>query len=294
MKEYSVNQMGIIAAEILETATSGNVIGTTSKGVFIRIDDRILFLTSADYHSPFNLMITDADHHLSELQPGDLVVFRKGELYIPDARITIHLSPAVVWTPTAPAPIKTSIIDQFELAEQYIDILRCKDPEKGFLFLANKSTNPSRSSIELETVNSVQSLLEGFQNEDLDQFMAGVRVLLGRGGGLTPSGDDLVTGFFLYHIRYGQAASEERRIVTEWLSKVTQLAYERTTTISANRLEAARRGWSEELFLKIIDALFDPAIILDGKSFERLINFGHSSGVDTFMGIYFAVKGLLK
>lgn len=293
MKEYSVSTMGAIAAETLESADSGSVIGITSKGAFLRTGDRILFLTSADYSSPFNMILTDENHWLAELQPGDLVVFRNRDLYIPGARITINTDAAEIWTPPAPALLKTSIKDQLVLAERWSENLRRKDPEKGFLFLANESNGFFKSQNDQETRNSVRSLVDGFKQEDFDKFMSGVRLLLGRGGGLTPSGDDLVTGFFLYHMRFDQSTGRERLIIPEWLSQVTQLAFERTTTISANRLAAARRGWSEELFLKIIDALFDPAIKLDGRFFERLISFGHSSGVDTFMGIYFGLKSLL-
>lgn len=294
MKNYHVSRIGVIAAEILAEADSANVIGITSKGAFLRTDDRILFLTSADYRSPFNLTLTGVDHPLAELQPGDLIVIRDGELYIPEARITISTTAAEIWTPSAPVTLKTSIKDQLILAERWIERCRRKDPEKGFLFLANEPIDSSKSQIDQETRNSVLSLLDGFKQEDLESFMTGILALLGKGGGLTPSGDDLVTGFFLYHMRYDQAVGVERKFITEWLSSVTELAIERTTTISANRLAAARRGWSEELFLKIIDALFDPSIKLDGMFWERLISFGHSSGVDTFMGIYFAIKSLLK
>lgn len=290
MKEYSISNIGALAAETIASADSGSIIGITSKGAFIRTDDRILFLTCADYRSPFNLTMSDADHRLAELQPGDLVVFRTGELYIPAARITIRTDAADIWTPPSPSPLKTPFNDQLALAEQWIKTLARKDPDKGFLFLASESGG----QIDIETSHSVQSLLEGFKQENFEKLMSGVRVLLGRGGGLTPSGDDLVTGFFLYHMRYDQAMDIVRPVIHDWLLQVTQLAFERTTTISANRLAAARRGWSEELFLKIIDALFDSTNQLDSGFFERLISFGHSSGIDTFMGIYYAIKSMLS
>ncbi len=289
MKEYTISSIGALAAETITSADSGSIIGITSKGAFIRAGDHIIFLTCADYRSPFNLTLSNADHRLTELQPGDLVVFRAGELYIPEARITIRTDTAEIWTPPLPSPLKASLNEQMALAGQWIENFWRKDPEKGLLFLANESG----VQIDTEISNSVRSLLEGIKQENFEKFMGGVRVLLGRGGGLTPSGDDLVTGFFLYHMRYDQSMGIVRQVIHDWLSQVTYLAYETTTTISANRLAAARRGWSEDLFLRIIDALFDSTNKLDGRFFERLTCFGHSSGVDTFMGIYFAIKSMI-
>ena len=71
-------------------------------------------------------------------------------------------------------------------------------------------------------------------------------------------------------------------------------SFEKTTTISANRLEYAARGWSEELFLRLIDHLFDSQKPFDNEKIQLLADFGHSSGIDTMMGIMYAVDSLLN
>jgi hypothetical protein len=55
--------------------------------------------------------------------------------------------------------------------------------------------------------------------------------------------------------------------------------------ISANRIEAACQGWSEELFLGVVDSLLVDDAQVSDLTIERLVNFGHSSGVDTCVGI---------
>lgn len=293
MRELKVARIGAAAAEIIAQGGAGKVIGVTSKGVFLRIGNQIMFLTSADYLSPFNLTIMNEEKWLKQLQPEDSFSIRQGELYFPETRITFRVDGAETWIPSDPAVIETSFEEQIILLNKWNEILLRKDPEKGYLFLVNSNTHGAEKDVIRRTSNAVSSLVEGFRSQDKEMFINAASILLGSGGGLTPSGDDLISGFFLYHNRYDRAAGIERKFVSEWCSEVTSLAFQRTTTISANRLIAAGRGWSEKLFLQLIDALFDPSIYLSGQYFDQLINFGHSSGVDTAMGIYFAVKSLV-
>ena len=63
-----------------------------------------------------------------------------------------------------------------------------------------------------------------------------------------------------------------------------KMAFQKTTTISANRILTAGRGWAEEPFLQVIDTLFTGSDMPSGMA-ELLTHFGHSSGVDTTLGI---------
>jgi hypothetical protein len=65
---------------------------------------------------------------------------------------------------------------------------------------------------------------------------------------------------------------------------------ERTTKISANRIKAACQGWAEEIFLEVLDHLLVSSVELLDEEVQRLVNFGHSSGVDTCMGIHSALS----
>ena len=110
---------------------------------------------------------------------------------------------------------------------------------------------------------------------------------------MTPSGDDFLTGFFLYHFLYDYSGDNRRSFLNDWWQEVTNLAFERTTTISANRLLFAERGWSEDIFLKLLDHLFDPGIEFPLSMVQTLMRIGHSSGVDTFTGILYGSRSML-
>lgn len=293
MKKLSAAKIGVIAAEMLSTENSGNVIGVTSKGVFLRAGDSIAFITDAEYRSPFNLTLDYLDHSMDILQPGSKVILRPDELYFPEEHLTISTNEAEVWIPSSPVKIKESNLTQSALVEECARSLLHKDPQKGFLFLVHPPSENEGKTVIQKTRNSVEKLISSFKKQDSETFKNAAKELLGSGGGLTPSGDDLLTGFFLYHTRYDRASNKERKYIREWHAEILREAYTQTTTISANRLAAAGRGWSEELFLHVIDAIFDSSIRLNGRDLETLANFGHSSGVDTFTGIYFAVKSML-
>ena len=94
--------------------------------------------------------------------------------------------------------------------------------------------------------------------------------LAGRGGGLTPSGDDVlcgyVAGLVLWHGRAGDAAS------------IATAAAARTTLLSATLLRHAARG-----------ELPEPAhALLERGDPEPLRRFGHSSGRAILLGLALA------
>ncbi len=292
MNDLIVKKIGSIAAEVLSRGGTGSVAGVTSRGVFLRIGNRVLFLTSADYRSPFNLTLEFADSRFEQLQAGDQVLIRQKELFFPRNRLIVKTESADLWTPHLPAVLVNSPENQLALAEKWIALLRSKDPTKGFLFLADPIPENNDSMIVQKAHNAVSGMLKSFKEKDLEAFLTAASLILGAGGGLTPSGDDVLTGFFLYHVRYDQAIGKPRLFVHEWCMELVKLAVQKTTTISTNRLEAAAEGMSEEIFLRLIDALFDPSIQLPDDYFDMLLNFGHSSGVDTLMGIYFGIMSL--
>jgi hypothetical protein len=52
---------------------------------------------------------------------------------------------------------------------------------------------------------------------------------------------------------------------------------------------SARRGWAEEPFIDVIDTLFSEVKKFDPELPGLLVRFGHSSGVDTLIGISAAI-----
>ncbi len=292
MKTIRVSLIGAAAAESMSTVSNGKVAGVTSKGAFLRAADRIMFLTAADYRSPFNLTLDRVDHLFTSLQPGDTFEVLQGVIAFPTRHYQLDSSNAIIWQPSEPVPVLNTLAQQKERIEHLEERLQSIDPQKGFLFLS-QSLERTVTGNQRNIYHGAYKMVQEFKLQRKEPFMAAALKLLGAGGGLTPSGDDFLAGFFLYHLRNAQAGGKSFDFLAEWCDELVKISFEKTTTISANRLEYAARGWSEELFLLLIDHLFDTSIPFDNDKIQMLMDFGHSSGIDTLMGISFAVDSLL-
>lgn len=109
-----------------------------------------------------------------------------------------------------------------------------------------------------------------------------VDYLVGRGLGLTPSGDDVLCGFgtglrFLYSEAYPKAWNLYTRAVRDMVPS-------KTTRVSEAYLEAMCRRYANADYLNLLDAIRSgrlddlPALI------ETVLNVGHTSGADSLLG----------
>jgi Protein of unknown function (DUF2877) len=115
-----------------------------------------------------------------------------------------------------------------------------------------------------------------------------VRLLLGSGSGLTPSGDDVLAGF-LVGSRSFSVCSGELRVA------VMAHAPGATTDLSATLLSHAARGESIPQVGSLLRALAaGPAGSRIDESLATLVRVGHSSGIALATGIHAAAKASLE
>ncbi|MDP3449771.1 MAG: DUF2877 domain-containing protein, partial [Anaerolineaceae bacterium] len=221
--------------------------------------------------------------------PGDDWAYSQAMLTFQKIDIRIDISNTTLWQPEKSPKIETTLTDQSRLMDALLQRMLALDSGKGWLFLANPTdlvAGSEASIIREMTDRFVACVIKS----DLEGALQAGRSILGRGGGLTPSGDDWLSGFLLYFARTDQASPFIRALG----QSLTTMAFGSTTKISANRIEAACLGWSEALFLELVDSLLVSDAGISDLTIEHLINFGHSSGVDTCVGIDAAVKSIEK
>jgi hypothetical protein len=110
-----------------------------------------------------------------------------------------------------------------------------------------------------------------------------VRGLLGSGPGLTPSGDDLLAGFLLGCLAFGRDATALR-------SAVAALAPTQTTALSAALLAHALRGRCIPEAATLARALTGTGAL--GRSLDRLLGVGHTSGAALAFGLLLAAEAV--
>jgi hypothetical protein len=112
------------------------------------------------------------------------------------------------------------------------------------------------------------------------QQYAAAAELLGRGPGLTPSGDDVLAGFLLAAQAFGHPAPGIVAAVNERASRAT-------TALSAQLLRDAGRGECVPEFAAAVDALCGRPAPADALA--RLLAVGHTSGTALALGLLSAV-----
>jgi hypothetical protein len=288
--KLSALQIGGLASKALQPGVEGKLLGVTSSGVFLNSGDKIFFLTAADYKSPYNIQVESLEPLTQRLVVGDQWKIVDSGIQFFNEELRIDFRNASIWSPDPPKKTETDARTQLFRMNEIAGHMRELDSSKGWIFLY-QCDDPNQEARLICSLTG--DFLAGFHSSDLSRCLESSRPILGRGGGLTPSGDDWLTGYLLFHTRRGQAIGKEDAFIRNLGSSITSLAFERTTKISANRIEAACLGWAEELFLKVIDSLCITDCELSDAEIRHLVNFGHSSGVDTCMGILSAVRSLV-
>lgn len=114
------------------------------------------------------------------------------------------------------------------------------------------------------------------------EFDATAHFLIGRGKGLTPSGDDILLGYLMIFKLFRLA------INSELFQANTVLA--RTTLVSANYLKLLKLGFISESFQRFNKAIRYRNIQHLRLSISRITEMGATSGFDTLLGIQSALK----
>lgn len=157
------------------------------------------------------------------------------------------------------------ILDKYEF-EDYIGIDLGIETRTNIELLINKDKN------------------NNFYNSKIINFFAG------RGMGLTPSGDDILTGFTM-----GLMVFNNNGIFDKWIKDINLIiTKEKTTLVSVAYLNALTRGYVSENFLELLRLIDknNEKIICD--ILERVKSYGHTSGYDTLFGFYLSLKYLIE
>jgi hypothetical protein len=287
----TASSIGCYAQKSLAGKTEGKVMGVTSTGIFLLFGKYSIFVTTNQHQSPFNIILPVETTLPTDLAAGDIVYYSLDELLIPARQWILPLASVPAWTPPHPIRLQNSDAEQAKAANQLVAELKRLEVQKGFFFLADSGSADTAEQTAIRHAASAFS--QAFQNNDQNGCLKAASALLGKGTGLTPSGDDWLTGFMLYQSCHSLAQNKNPRTFVNSLGAELVFAANRLTTfISANRIDAALSGWTEEFFLDTIDYLFGASTFAVDTLAHNLAHFGHSSGVDTFMGIYSACKAL--
>src|SRR5699024_2605096 len=123
---------------------------------------------------------------------------------------------------------------------------------------------------------TMSRIIQAIKDEDVETVEHYNRYLVGRGKGLTPSGDAILTGMLFIHVTdpYSRKLN---------LDKLKQLLDQTLTTLVGETfLKCAQQGVFSS---KISELQHEPSL----ANIERLLKVGSSSGRDTVYGMFVAL-----
>jgi hypothetical protein len=256
----------------------GRVTASFPRCAYVTVDGGSMLVLHADGHdhTPSSLCPAIWPPAASAVAVGDPVVGRAGHLKI--GELVLDVRGARVWRP-GPAPVPaTSLAD---LGTVHRLVLWSADRRTGAL---------------------VPALERPLARRDLDRVTQCVASLVGRGPGLTPSGDDALVGLLAVLHRLAPAgegspvAPPHRRApagegaATGLLRTAIAAHLHRTADISAHYLRLAVAGHFGERLIALTDALAAGTHDEVETAAAAVIATGATSGADALLGVLSGVR----
>jgi hypothetical protein len=289
--------VGGLAWQALEARWKAEVMGVTSGGVFLRVNqERILFLTYSPFHSPLTINLEwDGKVDLQEVQVGAQAFLDPYRITIPGSQLGIWLQGASLWQPAFPALNGPIDLEAARARLKRIGLAAAQEKgDQGFgplipYFVAAEGSRAAGDLTE-EMITSLKKAQESACRRDFQGVIDHARSWIGYGRGLTPAGDDCLAGVLLVLNRWGARLGLELHL-DGLNAAVISLAKERTTLLSCTILQAAALGQADERILRILDGIMFGEEN-EAEAIRNLVRMGHSSGVDTLTGIALVITGL--
>lgn len=276
--------------EILSRQKSFSVRGVTSRGVFLETEGGwIAFLSNEIYRGPLTLNIQNYQD-IPWIEPGWKGRIEDGIIILDNLDVRIGYCKAQRWTTYGKLVINNSEQDM-AMRNSRIQILadrliHSRESSAEYLtdalhYYLNSEFSPNSDlspRLELITRAFLTSILTPAENA--------VNFLVGRGVGLTPSGDDFLSGILYALALCGEFQHDYGIAFRDFILAAIQL---RSTSISANLAECAAAGEVDERIFKAVDYL------INGNESEEsaatgILSWGSSSGVDTLAGFLIGLK----
>jgi len=136
--------------------------------------------------------------------------------------------------------------------------------------------------------NRIQQMLQALRNRDKTALLMASESLVGFGSGLTPAGDDILTGFLAVNSVFK----------SEWIGDtfpelLLQAASTQTHPISFTYMQLASQGNISSLLLDVIEAACKERYPLFIDNLLCLMRWGSSSGFDTAVGTILGLSAVV-
>ncbi|MFO1446414.1 DUF2877 domain-containing protein [Bacillus sp. Bva_UNVM-123] len=260
--------------------------------------ERLFFLgTTNNGRLPFGIHLQSKDVKMlvSSIRPSSTVIWNEAteELFFENAKMIVHLKSGVPYSNLINKQSDKVKLSPLQL-EEFINILVTNGEKTGLDIDIGQFIIDYLSDKQIEqndrTVVVLYHLMNALFSNDVNKIESVIRYFLGRGKGLTPSGDDHFVGLLAIHTVFNVFSP----VFLQTLQKIIELESV-TTDIGKEYLMYALKGEFSSSVVNIINNLQEENHQLElKKQLGQLLTMGHSSGVDTAFGMLIGLLALKR
>jgi hypothetical protein len=240
-------------------------------------------------NGPLNVVVDGPPGLLAQVEPSTPAAMGKTQIRI--GELQIDLRKAETWEP---CPDWETLRGQRAVIASQAAFLRAlclryapSGSLLGLLGAMPTAREPTRS-IFLSAKRAAETLIEGCRG-DSAQLHEGATRLAGLGNGLTPAGDDFLTGVMVW-IWLNHPAPESL------CRRMADASESRTTTLSAALLRASARGENSAAWHALLKALAEgPSSTQKTRlsaAVQGVLSVGATSGADSLAGFLYSASAL--
>lgn len=274
--------MSELGLQLLEASAHLEVHSVFESAVNLAAAERLITCTTAPIYAPHGL----------EMSPSDLAQLQTLGRQRPAERLHWCGEKRELTSESGTVAITTS--RQLEVFDPSLPVLGVGSLGVGLQLLGELLDRTGLSTglgDEWRALREDESVAQAAQSLLSCRVDDSVRHWLGRGPGLTPSGDDLLLGMIAALWCAGAVSGSGAVALRDELESI---ARQRTTRVSVEYLHHACAG-------SVIGPLRDLLVALDGadairvaEAVDRLRRFGHTSGADCLLGVLAAQEVLAR
>lgn len=234
--------------------------------------------------TPYSAVVqTDAPFSNAGICAGTAVFAEDRALRFPEAGLSVNLGSAEA------VDLRVSTIAPFcrrpaeGAADALTQALRGSGAQNGLAALATGGEGNAYTRL---VGKRFPALVSAVSQGDVEAAARAAASIAGCGAGLTPSSDDLLTG---YLTALPLLAKKPREETAALVTAMTEAAAARTGDISASFLLQCGEGLSHRTFLALLRAVFESQDAVKPAA-ERVLAIGATSGADMITGLILALR----
>jgi hypothetical protein len=290
--DFSSAGMGLEAFQSLKSQHVWEVWGNTSKGIFLKgKPNALIFLSNEKFRGPLTINFDPTiGNYFGGIEIGSKVNYRPEiGLIFEKFKLKLFVDSQLPWEPE-PFDTTGGDLGVWKNLDHLGDWLRLATPTGSFGYTSSlvvQNTEP-KDEESIKLFPQVSELYWALRQNNIEHFNRSAQKLIGLGTGLTPSGDDFLSGMALGIARFSKLIPILSKYLP-WFEALIPILEEKTTLLSSELFKVSLLGSADERIIGAFDSVVRQNITKD-EVIIPIANWGSSSGFDMMSGFYLLMK----